>query len=168
MTTSYVIQSLQNTGLCIGVNNVAAGSLVTLQVLAGIGGTTSQWEMDPNTGYISLTADPTLVLDVQGFNGQQGQLIVNTMTLGKTSQKWNWVGRAPNIGNVAYPTMVIDNSGGNAQPGNPILIWPFNGGQNQSWSSLAVPVLSLLQDGQDGAAHLSGSPLQARAKPVAA
>ncbi|KKO61998.1 Ricin-type beta-trefoil lectin domain protein [Janthinobacterium sp. KBS0711] len=142
--TAYVIQSLQNTNLCIGVTSAAAGSLVTLQVLSGVGGTTSQWNMDPNTGYITLAANPSLCLDVQGYDGQQGQVIVSTMTLGRTSQLWNWVGRAPNISNVQYPQMVLDNANNNASPGNAILVWPYNGGQNQKWSCLAVPALKAM------------------------
>jgi len=167
-TTAYVLQSLQNTNLCIGTTSGSAGSLVTLQVLSGIGDTLSQWLMDPNTGYIQLAADPNLVLDVQGFNGQQGQIIVSAINLGRTSQKWNWVGRAPNISNVMYPTMVVDNSGGDASPGNPILIWPFNGGQNQSWSALSVPSMHLLNAAEGNQGHLSGSPKQARVMSVAA
>ncbi|WCM87649.1 RICIN domain-containing protein [Acidovorax sp. NCPPB 3576] len=140
--TAYVIQSLQNTNLCIGVANVAAGSLVTLNVLSGVGGKNSQWNMDPNSGFITLAADPSLCLDVQGYDGQQGQVIVANLVLGRTSQQWNWVGRAPTISNVQYPQMVLDNANNNASPGNPILIWPYNGGQNQKWSSLSVPALS--------------------------
>lgn len=159
--TAYVIQSLQNTNLCIGASSTAAGSLVTLQILSGVGGKLSQWNMDPNSGYITLAADPTKCLDVQGYNGQQGQVIIADLVLGRTSQLWNWVGNPPCIANVAYPNMVLDNSGGNASPGNPILIWPLNGGLNQKWSSLAVPVLSMLQKStahSAGATHLSGSP----------
>lgn len=143
--TNYVIQSLQNTGMCIGTNSPAAGSLVTLQVLSGSGGTLSQWNMDPNTGYIHLAADNNMVLDVQGYNGTQGQIIIAALTLGKTSQKWNWVGQPPRISNMAYPNMVVDNAGGNVTPGNAILIWPLNEGQNQSWSALSVPSLQQLQ-----------------------
>ena len=153
--TAYVIQSLQNTNLCIGASSTAAGSLVTLQVLSGVGGTLSQWNMDPNSGYITLAADTSKCLDVQGYDGQQGQVIIADLVLGRTSQKWNWVGSPPYISNVAYPNMVIDNSGGSAQPGNPILIWPLNGGQNQKWASLAVPLLTIHQK---SVAHLSGSP----------
>jgi len=163
--TAYVIQSLQNTGLCIGTTSTAAGSLVTLQVLAGVGAQLSQWNMDPNSGYITLAADPTKCLDVQGYDGQQGQVIIADLVLGRTSQLWNWVGRPPSISNVEYPTMVLDNSGGHATPGNPILIWPYNGGQNQKWSSLAVPALAMIQK---SAAYLSGSPTSARVKVVAA
>lgn len=153
--TAYVIQSLQNTGLCVGTTSTAAGSLVTLQVLSGVGGQLSQWLMDPNSGYIKLAADPSKCLDVQGFTGQQGQVIIADLVLGRTSQLWNWVGNPPRISNVEYPTMVLDNSGGNANPGNPILIWPSNGGQNQKWSSLSVPTLSVIQK---SSAHFSGSP----------
>lgn len=162
--TSYVIQSLQNTNLCIGATSTAAGSLVTLQTLSGIGGKLSQWVMDPTTGYILLAADQTKCLDVQGYDGQQGQVIIANAVLGRTSQLWNWVGSPPQISNVAYPTMVIDNSGGQAVPGNPILIWPANGGQNQNWSCLAVPTLAQLQMSKS---HLSGSPTLGRVHNVA-
>ncbi len=141
MTTTYVIQSLQNTGLCVGVTSMAAGSLVTLQTLSGAGNKNSQWLMDPNTGTIALASNPDLVLDVQGYDGKQGQVIVANMVLGRTSQTWNWVGSPPNISNNQYPQMVLDNSGGVVQPGNPVLIWPTNGGTNQKWSCLAVPAL---------------------------
>jgi hypothetical protein len=163
--TAYVIQSLQNTNLCIGTTSTAAGSLVALQVLAGVGDQMTQWNMDPNSGHITLLADSSKCLDVQGYDGQQGQVIIADIVLGRTSQMWNWVGRPPGISNVAYPTMVIDNSGGHASPGNPVLIWPYNGGQNQKWSSLAVPTLAMIQKG-DG--HMSGSPTAPRVKAVAA
>ncbi|MEX3954118.1 RICIN domain-containing protein [Paraburkholderia sp. EG287A] len=153
--TAYVIQSLQNSNLCIGATSAAAGSLVTLQELAGIGGKLSQWNMDPNSGYITLAADPTKCLDIQGFDGQKGQVIVADLVLGRNSQLWNWVGRPPYISNVEYPTMVLDNSGGITVPGNPVLIWPYNGGKNQEWSSLPVPTLNVLQR---SGVHLSGSP----------
>ena len=144
--STYILQSQQNTNLCIGAASDAAGALVTLQILSGIGGTLSQWNMDQNTGYITLAADPNLCLDIQGFNGQQGQVIVANLVLGRTSQRWNWVGSPPYITNQAYPSMVIDNSGGNANPGNPILVWPLNGGQNQKWSALGVPALEALAE----------------------
>lgn len=144
--STYILQSLQNTNLCIGVASVSAGALVTLQTLSGIGGKSSQWQMDQNTGYITLAADPSLCLDVQGFNGQQGQLIVAKLVLGRDSQRWNWVGSPPYISNQAYPSMVIDNSGGNANPGNPVLIWPLNYGQNQKWAALSVPALAALAE----------------------
>lgn len=162
--TSYVIQSLQNTNLCIGATSTAAGSLVTLQVLSGIGGKLSQWTMDPNTGYIQLAADPSKCLDVQGYDGEKGQVIIADLVLGRTSQLWNWVGSPPQIVNVAYPKMVVDNSGGQAVSGNPILIWPANGGLNQKWSSLAVPTLAQLQMSKS---RLSGSPTLERVHSVA-
>ncbi|BFO57450.1 MULTISPECIES: ricin-type beta-trefoil lectin domain protein [Comamonadaceae] len=139
--TTYVIQSLQNTSLCIGVTSAAAGSLVTLQTLSGVGNKNSQWTMDPNSGVIALATDSNLVLDIQGYDGQKGQVIVANYVLGRSSQTWNWVGSPPNISNNQYPQMVLDNSQGTAAPGNPILIWPNNGGTNQKWSCLAVPAL---------------------------
>ena len=139
MTTAYILQSQQNTNFCVGVTSVAAGSNVALLTLSGAGGTTSQWSMDPNTGYIQLIADPSLYLDVQGTGANPWQLIVSNFVIGRVSQKWNWVGNPPFISNQAYPTMVIDNSGGNVTAGNPILLWSLNNGQNQKWSKLAVP-----------------------------
>lgn len=162
--TAYVIQSSQNTNLCIGATSTAAGSLVTLQLLSGTGGKLAQWNMDPNTGYITLAADSTKCLDIQGFSGQQGQLIIADLVLGRPSQIWNWVGSPPYISSSAYSSMVVDNSGANANPGNPILVWPLNGGQNQKWSALSVPTLSLLQQAN---AHVSGSPALAAVENVA-
>lgn len=153
--TAYVLQSNQNTSLCIAVTQAAAGTPVTLQVLAGVGGKTSQWNLDPNSGYITLAADPTLCLDVQGYDGQKGQVIVANLVLGRASQQWNWVGMAPYIANVMYPNMVLDNAGATIAPGNPILIWPLNNGQNQKWSRYSVP---MLENAKSDTSGFSGSP----------
>lgn len=144
-TTAYVIQSGQNPDFCVGVTSATAGTLVTLKLLSGVGDELSQWNMDPDSGYITLASNPELCLDVQGYNGNQGQVVIDNIVLGRGSQKWNWVGSPPNISNLLYPTMVIDNSGGNVVPGNAVLVWPLNGGQNQKWSLQPIPAQSLLQ-----------------------
>jgi hypothetical protein len=144
--TAYILQSLQNTNLCIGVTSTAPGTFVTLKTLSGAGDKLSQWSMDPNTGVISLASDPTLCLDVQGYDGKQGQVIIATWVIGRTSQQWNWLGAPPTISNVQYPNMVLDNANNTVAPGNAILIWPLNGGTNQKWSKLAVPALELLAE----------------------
>lgn len=138
---SYIIQSQQNQNYCIGVTQASAHQPVILSFLQGAGGPLTQWQMDPTTGIISLVAEPSLVLDVQGTGGQGSQLILSYYVLGRASQTWNWLGNPPYISNNAYPSMVVDNGGANVSPGNPILLWGQNSGQNQKWTQLSVPAV---------------------------
>ncbi|HET9621013.1 MAG TPA: RICIN domain-containing protein [Kofleriaceae bacterium] len=135
----YIIQSQQNQNYCIGVTQAGPHQPVVLSFLQGAGSPLTQWHMDPNTGIISLVADPQLVLDVQGTGGQGSQLILSHYVLGRASQAWNWLGNPPLISNNAYPSMVVDNSGANVSPGNPVLLWGQNNQQNQRWTQLSVP-----------------------------
>jgi len=137
-TTKYIIQSLQNPNYCVGVRQASANQPVVLSFLQGAGSPLTQWYMDPNTGIISLVADPTLYIDVQGTVVQGSQLILSPYVPGRQSQSWNWLGNPPYISNNAAGNMVMDNSGSNIAPGNPILVWQQNNGQNQKWTELSV------------------------------
>ena len=136
--TKYIIQSLQNQNYCIGVRQASARQPLVLSFLQGAGSPNTQWYMDPNTGLITLVADPSLCIDVQGTVIQGSQLILSTYVPGRQSQSWNWLGNPPYVSNNAAGNMVIDNSGGNISPGNPILVWGQNSGTNQQWTELSV------------------------------
>jgi|GEM_PF-2505161 len=156
MSTKYIIQSLQNQNYCIGVRQASANQPLVLSYLQGAGSPLSQWYMDPNTGIITLVADPRLCIDVQGVVIQGSQLILSPYVPGRQSQNWNWLGNPPFISNNSAGNMVIDNSGGSITPGNPILVWSQNGGNNQKWTELSVAGVEAFQaqmKGEGSGAH---------------
>ena len=143
----YIIQLVANRGYCLGVQQASPGSNVTLSNLQGVGSKTTQWELDPNSGLITLAADHTLCLDIQGNAPGNGvQLIVATFVLGRPTQSWNWVGSPPSITNNGAQDFCVDNSAGNVAPGNKIQLWQQNDGNaNQQWTELSVPMLTSLK-----------------------
>jgi hypothetical protein len=147
MSTKYVIQFTTNPNFCLGVTSAAPGSPVVLSILQGAGSKLTQWELDANTGLISLVGSPDpqnpLYLDFQGTSPSNGStVIVSALVLGRTFQKWNWVGNPPYVMNLGAPTYCVDDNSGGTQPGNKIQIWSQqNGNTNQQWQFLAVPVL---------------------------
>ena len=145
--TNYILQFIANRGFCLGVQQASPGSNVILSNLQGVGNKTTQWELDPNSGVISLAADPSLCLDIQGNAPADGvPLIVAEPVLGRLTQIWNWVGSPPFIMNIGAPNFCVDNNNGGTAPGNRIQLWgQGNGNTNQQWTKLSVPLLQQVQ-----------------------
>ena len=99
-----------------------------------------------NSGLITLAADPTLCLDIQGNAPGNGVgLVVATFVLGRPYQRWNWVGSPPYIMNNGALGLCVDNANGNMSPGNKIQLWQLeNGDTNQQWTELAAIMLKNL------------------------
>jgi hypothetical protein len=148
MSTKCVLVLNANTNFCLGVTQATPGSRVVLSFLQGAGSPLTQWDVDSNTGMISLVGSPDpsnpLYLDFQGTSPSGGTpIIVASFSLGRTSQKWNWVGNPPYVMNLGAPTFCIDNNHDRAVAGNSIEIWPQTTGNTaQQWQFLAVPVLA--------------------------
>src|SRR6202035_5287523 len=138
----YIIQLVANRGYCLGVQQASPGSNVVLSNLQGIGNKTTQWELDPNSGRITLAGSANLCLDIQGNSPGNGvQLIVADYVLGRPTQIWNWVGSPPSIMNTGAPGFCVDNNGGNVAPGNKIQLYATNGTNAQQWTELSVHML---------------------------
>ena len=146
---SYIIQFVNQgtpVNFCLGATSTAANAPVTLSLLQGAGGPTTQWNLDPTSGLIMLASTATqpipLYLTIPGTGIVQGaQLIIAPFVIGSLLQSWNWLGSAQRITSNAPPsTYCVDNNACTLSAGNKVQIWP-NTGACQQWQFISVPAL---------------------------
>jgi hypothetical protein len=139
---SYVIQLLGDRNLCLGVESAAANSTVKLMQLAGAGNPNTQWNMDANTGLITLVADKNMYLDIQGTDLSNGTaIIIANYVLGRPTQSWNWVGNPNFILNNGGPTFCVDATSTWTVGADTHMWSQSQNNQNQKWSILSVPAM---------------------------
>lgn len=151
-STPYIIQWQQDTSYCLGINQAAPNNPVVLTFLSGPDNPFTQWQMDPNTGFITSVADDTLFLDIQGVQPKNGTpLIVTSLVPGRTYQQWNWLGSPGRIMNIGAPNFYADNQRCRTTLGNTIQLYD-SGGKCQWWNILFVRVLEFTAIGDREAA----------------
>jgi Ricin-type beta-trefoil lectin domain len=125
---------------CLGVISAASGAPVLL-LRAGQGNLNVQWEMDRESGLITLAGQPQLAMAYSGAEPipDKTKIVLKSKNEGEASQKWDWEKYSPAIVNVGTPNLAIQTKDKKSLERGEIVLGKYIDGEaKQHWQVTLV------------------------------